>query len=529
MKDISLKLRLILVPFLLVSIGTIICYSLLHLAYILAGLDLVNEEVVQFFIPMAAPIIPIYIWLYPRFKLLKPRKDKDPAWGCSVIAWMAIMAPMIVAQVYIDDASGSLTPAGNVAQIDSLPKSKYYALSNFIIDKNYAGIHDEWKVTGKYNNNLDFEIYIAMPLLDAERDTSAAVHPVWLGHTYYETVNNSGTPAEKEKKFDDFWKSSIEDFNQRDFKQFTYLKRLAKSDKRNGLLKAIERVHPGHPKDIAILIAEEDAFEYRTGSTFQWIFGVFAIGSIIFLLVGVIFQNVDEDKLALYSEGMPIETEKDKDEPSGISLLIPKKDFFITPILIDINLAIYLAMVICGLGFISFSGKDLLRWGADYTPLVNQGQYWRLFTSMFLHGGLMHIVGNMFGLLFAGVFLEPVLGRVKYLLAYILTGLISSCASIWWHPATVSIGASGAIFGLFGVFLALLLTGIFPDKAKKQMLTTVAIFIGYNLLMGLSGGIDNAAHLGGLASGVVLGFALSFTIDKKKELSQLAESMEGSS
>ena len=141
----------------------------------------------------------------------------------------------------------------------------------------------------------------------------------------------------------------------------------------------------------------------------------------------------------------------------------------------------------------------------------------------------MHIVGNMFGLLFAGVFLEPVLGRVKYLLAYILTGLISSCASIWWHPATVSIGASGAIFGLFGVFLALLLTGIFPDKAKKQMLTTVAIFIGYNLLMGLSGGIDNAAHLGGLASGVVLGFALSFTIDKKKELSQLAESMEGSS
>ena len=107
----------------------------------------------------------------------------------------------------------------------------------------------------------------------------------------------------------------------------------------------------------------------------------------------------------------------------------------------------------------------------------------------------MHVLANMYGLLFVGIFLEPILGRTKYLTAYLLTGILASVASIWWYDATVSVGASGAIFGLYGIFLALLLTKFYPPDFVKSFLISTAIFVGYNLLMGLTGGIVIAVHI----------------------------------
>jgi rhomboid protease GluP len=101
-------------------------------------------------------------------------------------------------------------------------------------------------------------------------------------------------------------------------------------------------------------------------------------------------------------------------------------------------------MTFGGLGFISFKSQDLLNWGANYRPYITDGQWWRLLTSVFLHGGIMHLVANMYGLLFIGIFLEPLLGKTRYAIFYLLTGILASCASIWWHDATVSVGASGA-------------------------------------------------------------------------------------
>ena len=127
----------------------------------------------------------------------------------------------------------------------------------------------------------------------------------------------------------------------------------------------------------------------------------------------------------------------------------------------------------------------------------------------------MHLVANMVGLLFVGVFLEPILGRKKFLAIYLLTGVLASVTSLWWHTATVSIGASGAIFGLYGLFLALMLLKVFPKEFSNTFLVTTLIFIGYNLLIGLTGGIDNAAHLGGLISGFIIGLILTPSLKAK--------------
>jgi membrane associated rhomboid family serine protease len=184
-------------------------------------------------------------------------------------------------------------------------------------------------------------------------------------------------------------------------------------------------------------------------------------------------------------------------------------------------------MVFSGLGFISFKPVDLLAWGANFKPVTTNGAWWRLLTSTFLHDGLMHLLANMVGLLFVGIFLEPLLGKTKYAIVYLTTGILASVASLYFHKPTVSIGASGAIFGLYGVFLALLLTKVFPKDFSKAFLTSTLIFIGYNLLMGFAGaGIDNAAHIGGLASGFIIGLILYPQLKQQAEDVLIPEPVE---
>ena len=128
----------------------------------------------------------------------------------------------------------------------------------------------------------------------------------------------------------------------------------------------------------------------------------------------------------------------------------------------------------------------------------------------------MHILFNMYGLLNVGIFLEPLLGYIKYIVIYLICAFVASFTSLLWHPSIISVGASGAIFGLYGMFLALLLMNVFPKDFKKAFLISSSVFIGYSLLLGLTAGIDNAAHIGGLICGFLIG--LYFCRDLKRKI-----------
>lgn len=190
------------------------------------------------------------------------------------------------------------------------------------------------------------------------------------------------------------------------------------------------------------------------------------------------------------------------------SIFKPTQGYFITPILIDLNILIFILMVISGVNIMQPDSESLLNWGANFRPMTLEGEWWRLITNCFLHIGIIHLLMNMYALLYIGVLLEPHLGRTRFISAYLLTGITASIASLWWHDLTISAGASGAIFGMYGVFLAMLTTNLIEKTARKALLTSIAIFVGYNLVYGLKGGIDNAAHIGGLVGGLVIGYAL---------------------
>jgi rhomboid protease GluP len=191
---------------------------------------------------------------------------------------------------------------------------------------------------------------------------------------------------------------------------------------------------------------------------------------------------------------------------------LPLKEWFrsATIILITLNILVFLVMVFSGVSAFSPTTDSVLKWGADYGPLTLHGQWWRMVASTFLHFGLIHLLFNMYVLFNIGLFMESLARRVPFIVLYMVCGLGGSAASLAWHPSIVSAGASGAIFGLYGALLGFLLRhrGVIPAESLASLRKGALTFVGYNLLFGLRPGIDMSAHLGGLATGFVLGLFL---------------------
>jgi tetratricopeptide (TPR) repeat protein/membrane associated rhomboid family serine protease len=184
---------------------------------------------------------------------------------------------------------------------------------------------------------------------------------------------------------------------------------------------------------------------------------------------------------------------------------------FITPTIIIINLIIFAVMLVFGVSPINPKNEQLLMWGADYGPVTLNGQWWRLLSCAFVHIGALHLALNMWCLWSLGRLSERMFGNWTFLALYLLSGLGGSIASVWWDPTVVSAGASGAVFGVAGGVITFWLLGksSIPGSVVKQNLGSVLAFTFYNLSYGFfKSGIDNAAHLGGLVTGLALGASL---------------------
>jgi rhomboid protease GluP len=182
----------------------------------------------------------------------------------------------------------------------------------------------------------------------------------------------------------------------------------------------------------------------------------------------------------------------------------------VTQVIFGANIAVFIAMTLSlGASMLSSpSGQGLVDWGANYGPLTMGGQWWRLLTAVFVHSGLLHIAFNMWCLWDLGRLAESVYGHWTFAIVYLICGLFASLASLWWNPAVLSVGASGAVFGIAGALIASFYLGEFslPRSAIAGTLRSLLIFAGYNLFFGaVIGHIDNAAHIGGLIMGLILG------------------------
>ncbi len=205
---------------------------------------------------------------------------------------------------------------------------------------------------------------------------------------------------------------------------------------------------------------------------------------------------------------------------------LSQPSFPITIALIAASVLVFAVMVLRGVSAIAPTPQQAIAFGADFGPLTLGGEWWRLLTSMFVHFGFIHLGLNMWCLWNLGRAAEQLLGRFSYLLAYLGSGIFGSIASVYWHPRVAGAGASGAIFGLAGVLVSFVYLKKTPAhlQINRKMLSSLGSFIAYNLLFGAAiPGISNAAHIGGLVMGLVVGALLpSASADEPSRRSRLS-------
>lgn len=183
---------------------------------------------------------------------------------------------------------------------------------------------------------------------------------------------------------------------------------------------------------------------------------------------------------------------------------------------VNIALAVFQAAVIA---LCMITGDRLYIAGRCGTDLVLvQKEYWRLLTSVFLHSGLYHLGSNLIAQVFLGNAVERNLGHIKYLFLYIVSGVGGNIISVLYDRAqgvnTYSVGASGAVFGVMGALIVLIIKGRKKLRTGSSMLVRAGFAVFYAVYAGFrTPYTDNAAHLGGLAFGIALGVLLTITLD----------------
>lgn len=186
--------------------------------------------------------------------------------------------------------------------------------------------------------------------------------------------------------------------------------------------------------------------------------------------------------------------------------------------LIGLNVLVWGLTVALGGGVLQGSAEQLLAWGGNAASEVQQGEWWRLVTATFLHSGILHLAMNMAGLFALGQMVERIYGHRLFALMYLGAGLLGSAASLHFSAQkVVSVGASGAVFGVAGALLIAVShhRKLLPRMSGKQRVSGIGFFILYSLVQGLlTPGIDNAAHAGGLLAGMALALILPERFDE---------------
>jgi rhomboid protease GluP len=186
-----------------------------------------------------------------------------------------------------------------------------------------------------------------------------------------------------------------------------------------------------------------------------------------------------------------------------------------TMIFIGVNIGVFVLMCLAGGFAVTSVNPEVLRgFGAKQNNLIaEQHEYWRLITAIFIHIGIIHLLLNNYALWIIGQEIERIYGSARFVVLYLVTGVIGSLGSYVFNPQATSAGASGAIFGLFGVMatFAFKYRREIPKRLSQEIRRRVLPIIAINLVFGFSVKIvDNAAHVGGLLAGIALALAVPY-------------------
>ena len=511
MKSYSIKFRYVMVPFIVVVVCTAIVLGL----FILLGTYLnITEHNITFTLPTLISSIIVLYFYRPHLKILhEPNSKKSPRDFLFMLCLAATAGTSINAGKLLVDLTQDLIYVKQATDISEEELSKYYNPQSVNIFKPYTGIDTIKQVTGKHGRDLSFSIYFATAILpdNFNTDNLSTISPSdihhWYVASYHKTISNNKSYSFKEQAYKEFIESSTNHYFGYEPNNVTYYERLYNSAERNSFLNCLPLSYSPEGDDIYVLLKPHyEPFENRYFSNLKWL--------LIFLLVGPIAGS-------LILNGAKIEpkeyrrikngAKREKDFVNKVfEYVIPRNGHFITSIIISLNIIILFLSFLGDADPLSPSDYSLYNWGANRSIDVQNGEWWRLFTTLFVNAGIFHMLLNIGGLVVASMFIEPIIGRTRYTILFLVSGLAAGLVSTWWHEysSPIMAGGSGAIFGLIGGLIGLAIAGAYKAEDRMWWIAGAFIYMVANLLWGLMGGVDNAAHIGGLLAGIPMGWIL---------------------
>jgi membrane associated rhomboid family serine protease len=487
---IAVKLRIAVLPLLAASVGFVLLYSAFNW-YLVTGTGILplDREIAEYWLPAVLPLIVAALFVRPGIRRLRLSEARNVPFFYFAVAVAAIAIPAIAAQLYVSVAAGGIGHVAAMAGIASAPRTRFYAVDKVCLDR--AGLGTQLAIRPPVmGNTADVDLYVAVPSCDG-----GGV----IGLKYHTQVETRLSDAEQDAQIHAFLQRAQAKFDAEDPSRYKFLARQGTGYDLRNFASAVAKakIRGAAP---TVFVPHEEDYDGRTGNRLFWVLIAFAAPNLLWLAM-VLFAPLkaagEEDEAA---------------ETAGVAraLFIPSRANYGLPLLLDVNILVFLAMVLRGLGVASFQSEDLMAWGANYSSALHGWGAARLITSQFVHAGLAHIAANMYALVFMSLFIAPVVRNAGLIASYLICGLGGAVASAVLHPDTVSVGASGAIMGLCGMLLAL---ALWRDARVAVSSRVILANVGLSVVLTLGLGfampnIDNAAHIGGLATGFVLGTLL---------------------
>lgn len=460
-----------------------------------------SDKVWDLFLPMILSAFSL-ILMRKRFSILKHSNPSKDNFIYIIICSIVLCAALVSSQFYYKVKFSKNQTVQNIHQISSDKNVNKIKIKSYYVDDSYLKYKFESNVSGKYGDKLNLNFYfVAAILKDSLEEPKDDLPQVWFANNFSNTISNRLSDEKKKIEYQNFREKCYQYLEHFNFYNNAYFLRVPNSEEKDiyGRL-ILNVVENPQNKKIVFLSPSNGKFIDDGKSVLSWFFKILGIG-ILIILFALIFPNYKN------------ESTKNKDEDDDfnffLQLFIPKKSFFITPILIDLNILVFIILSLFGVNPFYPRTEDLVKFGA-LTSQISDGEYWRIISSMFMHGGIMHLFQNMVVLGIVGFFSENIFGKKRFVLIYFLSGIVAAIFSLLWHQGNVIlVGASGAIAGLIGSFaMALLLQNNF--KENKVALFVIFGYFFVNILFGLISNSDNAAHISGFICGMIMSLMFYF-------------------
>lgn len=299
MEDAHLKFRFIYARFLVILFSFLTIYSFLHWLFVIKlGIIDINENVVIWGPPLLLPIIPLWIWLRKRIRLLNLQSQKENLFAnYLLVAHLAVAATTVAFQYYLISAAGELRALKTPEEITLHKPVKYYTIGQFYADKSHARLMRFSHISGKHNKTLHYEIVIAVPLRARDTDTlSNTEPPVWVCLRYETSLSNSSTSSYKDAAWESFYEECVRDLDNTNLNSSTYLDRPGNGKKRDQFVQTVGGEHYNGTQSPQVLEPRFDPFAEKSYGYLGWTVLLFIGGAGIWWFM-ILYKYFDEDAL----------------------------------------------------------------------------------------------------------------------------------------------------------------------------------------------------------------------------------------